>query len=121
MLENKIKSIVAGHFRKDMPENVQRLAAYAYADLHFGPAHNGLDPDAPFPGFEQACATVGVWVKENVPSVAWVDLDCGMVFDSEPQGYYDGDEWIEPFMQDTYHIERKQILAYIFGDLSEYL
>jgi hypothetical protein len=100
---------------------VKRLAAYASADLHFGPVHNGLDPDAPFPGFESATGTIGTWMRDNMPRELWVDLDCDMVWDREPEGYYEGDEWISPDTEHVYSVDYKEIKRAVFGDLAEYV
>ena len=119
---DKIRKLVGDHVRKDMPDEIKRLAAYARADLHFGPEHNGLDPDAPFPGFESATVTIGTWARDNMPRELWVDVDCEEVLTSEPEGYYDGDEWIAPDTEHIYRMDSRDIKRAVFGSaLAEYV
>ena len=119
----RARALIKEHVRKDMPEEIKRLARGAYADLHFGPVHNDIpDEEAErFPGFETATTSVAAWLRDHMSSEVWVDLDCEMVWDKELEGYYDGDEWIAPDTEHVYHFDRLAILGAAFGDLGEYL
>lgn len=115
------QELVSAYVRKDMPEDIKRLVAYARADLNFGPEHNGLDPDEPFPGFETATTKLAAWLRDNMPSELWVDVGCDDIATSAPEGEEIDGEWQEPFLEETFHFERVDILRAAFGELEEYL
>jgi len=58
------------------------------------------------------------YLREEVPSTVYVDMDCEQVFDNEPEGYWDGEEdeggdWIEPYWENIYQIEN--VYAVLLG------
>lgn len=114
------QELVSAHVRANMPEEIKRLAAYARADLNFGPAHAGLDEEDR-PGFETATTQVAEWLRDNMPSEVWVDVGCDYVATSAPEGEEVDGEWQEPFTEETYHFERADILRAAFGELAEYV
>ncbi len=117
----RAEKLIQEHVREHMPDEIKHIADHARADLNFGPGHNGLDPDAPFPGFETACNTIKAWLDDNAPSEVWVDLDCGSVATSAPEGEEVGGEWQEPYTEETHYFDRPGILRATFGELGEYL
>jgi hypothetical protein len=121
-IRDKAKELVKARVRKDMPDEIKTLVDYARADLNFGPAHAypTLEEDPGF-SFEGATTKIATWLRDNAPSEVWVDMDCEMVGDREPEGYYDGDDWIEPCTEDTHYFDRADILRAAFGELAEYL
>ncbi len=121
MDKTRAEKLIKDHVREHMPDEIKHLAAHAYADLHFGPDHNGLDPDAPFPGFESACNTIKAWLDDNAPHEVWVDLGCDDVSVNAPEGEEIDGEWQEPYTEETFYFDRRGILRATFGDLAEYL
>ena len=109
-----------------LPDDLQRLRRLATWDLWHGPIlPSELDEeDKPWPGFGEACSLMRAWADETLPRTVWYDNDCGHVGTSEPEGFIDEDtgDWIEPYTDETYRIEWREILAAIFPrKLSEYL
>jgi hypothetical protein len=117
----KVAELVRGYVRANMPEDLRRLSRLARFDVEGWLYAEQDDCEAPYPGFETAIDTVKAWLRDNVASELWVDLDCEMVFDRAPEGYYDGDEWIEPRTEDVYQVERRDIMRAAFGELGPYL
>lgn len=121
-MHDKAKELLKAHVRKDMPDEIKRAVDYARADLNFGPAHAypTLEDDPGF-SFEGATTKIAAWLDDHAPSEVWVDMDCEMVCDKAPEGYYDGDEWIEPHTEDVHYFDRASIKRAVFGELAEYL
>jgi hypothetical protein len=121
-MSNKVKTLICAYVRKEMPTEISRLASIARMDLLIGPyaATKDFEDGKPWPGFSIACDVISDWVN-GIPDTLWVDLDCEMVSNSEPEGFYDGHEWIEPCTENVWCVERKQILGYVFKELGEYL
>lgn len=109
-----------------MPKRIERLVILALSDLHNGPVRRStLDSEDArvWSGFESATREISRWLAGNVPSVVWFDADCGSIGDREPEGYRDEEtgEWFEPFTEDTYRVESREIRRLMFGELGEYL
>jgi hypothetical protein len=102
-----------------LPPELARLRTLAIADLWHGPlaSREAADDDGePWPGFSAAVAQLSEWADDNLPSTVWYDEDCGSLSTSEPEGSEDEEtgEWIEPYLETTYLVERSEILAAVF-------
>lgn len=110
-----IEKILRQHF--DVPEDVQRLANLATSDLLWGPI--GLDDDwerENYQSFKSACKRIGEYI-DTLPSQIWVDVDCEVVMDSEPQGEEVEGEWIEPYWESIYLVNgRKEIVELLLNN-----
>lgn len=114
-----------------LPERIEFLRRIATTDLWHGPVSSG--PDSPYnpdpetvtpetwTGFPDACAELDNWAGENVPNQLWYDDDCGMLMQSQPEGFEDEDgEYVEP--GEYYEIDRRDIRSALFPrQLHEYL
>lgn len=111
-----------------LPADLARLRSLATFDLWHGPMAEGFrdegDEGEPWPGFVEACQRLRAWADDVLPRTVWYDNDCGHVGTSEPEAWHDEetDEWHEPFTEETYRLEWREILAAVFpSKLSEYL
>lgn len=110
-----------------LPPELARLANMATFDLWHGPMAMGFRDDGddgePWPGFSAACDRLSAWADEHMPSEAWYDDDAGSLSDVAPEPWQDEEgEWHEPYTDETYHVERRDLLAARFpNQLSEYL
>ncbi len=124
-IEKKLENILRAHYA--IPEDMQRRANIATLDLHFGPyTADHLEPDevALYPSFSDAIDTLKTWLDSAIDSELWIDLDCDYVGTSEPEGYQDEEtgEYIEPYTENTWHLERRDILNALFNkELVSYL
>ena len=110
---------------------LERIAYLATFDLWYGPVTYDLSEDdgdgitpAVWPGFDSACAELRAWADETLPREVWFDADLNFLATSEPEGWRDEEtnEWHEPFLDKTYRLEWREILAARFPlKLSEYL
>ena len=113
----EVNKVIEGHF--ELPAEIARKIALLNSDLYFGPLYFNpegetcchMDEGAvPF-NFSKAGDEVMDYLREEIPSTVYVDMDCEQVFDSEPQGYFDGDEddedaeWIEPYWENVYQVD----------------
>lgn len=126
--QKKLDKIVHNHFQKTMPDDIKRLARLANWDLWNGPLTYcedcGADDlsdctcDGPYPGFTEASTTVMEWAKENLPHEVYVDLACDdecAVSLQPPQGEWDGDEYLEPYTDETYLVDWREIRGAVLG------
>ena len=113
------------HVRSLLTPEIERLSRLAYWDLWHGPIANdgeqGPDDGHPWPGFSEACKQVSAAL--DTLGDLWVDTDSDSISDSEPEGYTDDDtgEFVEPYLDSTYHFTRKEALHATFLELAEYL
>ena len=114
--ENKLKELIRAYFK--MPEHVERLRNLANLDLYFGPLNDSqLDDEwerQHYKGFSEALGTIQEWIDANVTDL-WVDVDCDCVMTSEPEGYEDEGEWVEPYLETTYHVDMRTVKKYLLG------
>ncbi len=131
-IEIKIAKAVNKHF--ELTERTKRLISLASWDIYSGPlqgcdqcgADNNFDCTCvvKWPGFEKATDELSQWVSENVPHVLYFDADCDYISETLPEGEEDPEtgEYVEPFLEETYEVSRKEILRAIFGrELAQYV
>lgn len=120
----KIEKLVTEAY--PMPEHIQRIANIATMDLYFGPySADNLDDDEErdlYKSFSQALDEIKTWAND-LPATLYVDLDYDSVSESEPEGYTDDSgEYIEPYLENTWKLEGKDILKALFNaELVSYL
>lgn len=124
--KKKLQEIVYNHFKDTIPERIRRLSVICNYDLYFGPIppDNNFENDGfNWPGYCAAMDEIQPWIESNIPSDLWVDIDCESVMEKEPEGYYEIDddteeeEYIEPFLDFTYHIDSlKEIAMMVFPE-----
>jgi len=52
----------------------------------------------------------------------YIDLDCDYISTSEPEPWIDEDgEFQEPYLENTYHVTRKEASKLLFGIAAEYI
>lgn len=123
-LVNRANDIVDKWVEDQVPADIRRLVSMARFDLYYGPLEVGFrdegDPNEPYPGFSEACDRISRCLEDIIEDV-WVDMDCEDVSTSEPEGFYDGDEWIEPFLENVYHFDRGDVKRAYLGELASYL
>ena len=82
-----------------------------------------------WPGFSAALDRISSWASDNLPSQVWVDMDCDescAVSENEPEGFWEyvdsetEKEWVEPFTENTYVLDYKEIKQAVFGEVSKY-
>lgn len=103
-----------------VPENINQIRNIAWADLMYGPYGAQNIEGCDYPGFDKALDALQSWCDQNVFEV-WADGD--FLYTSEPEGYEDETgEYIEPFWEEIYHYERKDVIVALFGkEVAEYL
>ena len=121
----------AKEYRAQLDPSIVKLIEGAKQDLHFGPAY-GEESD--FPGFETATLAIRDALTE-MPWRLFVDTGAECWSDREPtaekcecDGEGDdcetcgGNGWIEPFTEETYEIDRAQLVRALVGkELAEYV
>ncbi len=121
MKEEYLKRIVRSHFSEKI-EPIQQLINSANFDLYFGPypANEPIDCEFIYPGFQEAMRQINNAVNDI--DEIWVDSQSEFVSDREPQGEEIDGEWIEPYWEDWYHLDRREVLSYLLGkELHKYL
>ena len=112
---------VKKHYWDKMPKRIKELTGAAKMDLNFGP-HSKQDfkeEGVSWPGYEKATQKIEEWADANIPSEIWYNDGADDISESEPQGWEDEEtgEWHEPFLEETYHLEHRDIMRAVFGDL----
>jgi hypothetical protein len=98
-------------------KKAQRAASSANWNIYFGPDSTAHGDKRYFAQLNRVKR-----FKDGI-SALWVDLDCGFVSDSEPQGYEDlvTGEYFEPYLDMTYELSPKEIAKLIFGTCADYI
>lgn len=110
-VQDTLKADVVAYFTAKMPEEVQRAWANASANLMHGPsAGEGT--------FQSNTAIVKEWADANIFDV-YYDEQTGEVMTDEPQGFEDGDEWVEP--GEYWQIDGYDAKRWVFGELARYV
>lgn len=127
----------------DLPPHIEAAAEAMRFDLNHGPAWlilPGGDPtkltdpdlfslradaddeagpqDKVVPAFSGPHADMlRAWADENIPSEAWVDLDCDSVSDRPPQEDYEDEDGVAHYadLSNVMLVEASDIRAAIFG------
>lgn len=126
-VQDKIKKTLREAY--PFPDEINQLANCLRQDLWYGPYPSGEDFDGfSYPGFSKGVDTLKDWVEEHIPSEVWYDNDCEVVMESQPEeGYFEEgengeEEWFEYSMEEIWHVDREEILAYLFtSELAAYL
>jgi len=109
--QDTLKKDVVAYFTAKMPEEVQQAWANASANLMHGPsAGEGT--------FQSNTAIVKEWADANIFDV-YYDEQTGEVMTDEPQGFEDGDEWVEP--GEYWQIDGYDAKRWVFGELARYV
>lgn len=113
---------------EELPEDIRNEITLCRQSLLWGPLY--LDEDGePAECFDEnvrphdfsaGCARIGEALA-NVSEV-WVDTFSDDVMESEPQSFFEGDEWIQPDWEYIRHYEWSDVVAQIVGrELVEYV
>ena len=122
--QDHTREVTAKLVRERFPidPKVQGLINLAAWDLWNGPI-SGDDEDAEdYPGFSSACDAIRE-ALEDVQTV-YVDMQFESLSDALDEGYEDDEtgEWIEPYLEDTYEVDRDAVLSILVGkELAEYV
>ncbi len=111
----EVNKVIEGHF--ELPAEIARKIALLNSDLYFGPLYFNPEGEScchmdegavPF-NFSRTGDEVMDYLREEVPSTVYVDMDCEQVFDNEPEGFFedegDEDSWIEPYWENIYQVD----------------
>lgn len=110
-----IERIVEEH--TELPTSIRKKISLLNSDLYFGPLYFDEDGEQcacfdfeakpkPF-NFSAAAREVMDYLREEVPSEVYIDMDSEELLESEPEGFEDEDtgEWIEPYWEEIYQVE----------------
>lgn len=108
--------------KAELHPRINRLIALANWDLYHGPTMDGQDDDEDaddgskvvYPGFVNACREITAALDGIVQDV-WVDIQTENVQTTEPQGYQDGEEWVEPDWEDYRLVDARQVKYALLG------
>lgn len=123
MKKDKLKQLVRAHFSDfENDEKTQQLLSMVNYDVYFGPYEQGHDIDNSgviYPGFNEALREV----VNNLPEIndLYIDTQWDYVTDQEPQGEQIDGEWIEPYWEDWYKVDRKEVLGILLGEVANYI
>ena len=111
-----------------LPDNIKEEITLCNHSLHHGPVY--LDEDYDIAecfdenvrphDFSAGCTRI----RDALDGVGdvWVDEDANDVMTSEPQGFEEDGEWIEPPWEHIRHYDRREVIAQIVGRaLAEYV
>lgn len=105
------------HFLALMPAAVKQQLAGANMDLYGGPlskADARAEGIRGWKGFSHAAREIKSWGEDNLERV-WYDQNAGIVETSEPQGFEDDGEWVEPFLEDYFEYDLRAVKRIVFG------
>ena len=114
--EKEVKVAVEKHF--PLSKKVIKMISMANFDLYYGPS--GISKD--YPGFTKAIDYIAD-ALDNVSDI-YVNIDTGEVLESEPEAWFDEEmnEWVEPYWEGWYEVDRKQVLEMLVGkELASYI
>lgn len=108
--------VIEEHF--ELPAEIAKKINLLNSDLYFGPLYFDEDEDqcchmdegaTPF-NFSRTGDEVMDYLREQVPSTVYVDMNCEEVFEKEPEGYFEDEDdessdWIEPFWEAIYQVD----------------
>ena len=110
-----VERVVEKHF--ELPADIANKINLLNSDLYSGPLYFNpegeecchMDDGAvPF-NFSKAGDEVMDYLREQVPSSVYVDMQCEEVFEREPEGFLededDEDSWVEPFWEDIFQVD----------------
>lgn len=123
--EKEMKKALIDHFREKgiITDEVNRLINCANFDLYYGPYETGFEPDGDgwkYPGFTESVRKISAALGDV--RELWFDSDWNGVLEREPEGEEIDGEYIEPFWESIYHLERKDVLRALVGkELVSYL
>lgn len=121
--EKAINKAVNEYWKPKLGERGKRLINWLNSDLYYGPYAAGTtdeedNPDATYPGFTSAIDEL----RDIIDAAGgfqdmWYDNDSGQLMESEPEGYTDEEtgEFIEPFLEETYLLEGRDVAKYVLG------
>ncbi len=121
--EKAINKAVNEYWEPKLGERGKRLINWLNADLYHGPYAAGTtdeedNPDATYPGFTAAIDEV----REIIDNAGgfqdmYYDNDSGALMEDEPGAFEDEEtgEMIEPYLEETYHLESSDVARYVLG------
>lgn len=97
----------------------QKAGIGASWNIYTGPGYHRLSEKQYFAQLNR----VREFRDSRIPSVLYVDLDCDYVSSSAPEGYEDEEtgEYIEPYVENTYQLTKRDITKCLFGECASYL
>ena len=103
--------VIEEHF--ELPADIANKINLLNSDLYNGPMYFNpegeqcchMDEGATPFLFSKTADEVMDYLREEVPSTVYVDMDCEQVFDNEPEGYEEDGEWIEPYWENVYQVD----------------
>lgn len=108
-----IERIVEEH--TELPVDIRKQISLLNSDLYFGPlyfdeegeqcAH--MDQGATQFNFSQAGREVMDYLREEVPSEVYIDVNSEELLENEPEGFEDEEtgEWVDPFWEEIYQVD----------------
>ena len=120
LIEKTIREAVEEKY--PLPEEIQMLITQATYDLYYGPWGVEEIDGYIYPGFASACDQISDAVDEV--SDLYIDIQSGEAFEHEPEPWTDEEtgEVVEPYYEDWYHLDRKEVLKYLVGkELATYI
>lgn len=121
--EKAINKAVNEYWEPKLGERGNRLINWLNADLYHGPYAAGTtdeedNPNATYPGFTSAIDEL----REIIDNAGgfqdmYYDNDTGGLSDKEPEAFEDEEtgEMIEPYIEETYHLEGRDVARYVLG------
>lgn len=101
--------------KTELPIEIRRQINLLNSDLYDGPLYfdkDGepcchMDPGAEQWNFSAVAHEVMNYLRDEVPSEVYVDMDTEEIFDREPEGWEDEEtgEWMEPHLDETYRVD----------------
>lgn len=121
--EKAINKAVNEYWEPKLGERGKRLINWLNSDLYHGPYAAGTtdeegNPDATYPGFTSGIDEIRD-IIDNAGGFQdmWYDNDSGELMEKEPEAYEDEEtgEMIEPFLEETYLLEGRDVARYVLG------
>jgi len=94
---------------RGLSPRIRHLVCAANLDLIYGPY--SCDD---YPGFTAACKEIASAIEGIIQDI-WIDVNAEVVETSEPKGFHDGDEWIEPCWEDYVFLEARHVKFCLLG------
>lgn len=121
--EKAINKAVNEYWEPKLGERGKRLVNWLNSDLYHGPYPAGTtdeedNPDATYPGFTAAIDEL----REIIDNAGgfqdmYYDNEFGSLMENEPEAYEDEEtgEMVEPYLEETYHLESRDVARYVLG------
>jgi hypothetical protein len=113
-MQSKVTEAIRSYYEDQMSEPLKKTLSRALFDLYEGP---GI-PDEEDDGwtYEKALRELSRW-WQSVGQTLYFDTQSEMVETELPKGFQDGDEWVEPMLEDYIEVSERDGAKAIFGAL----